>query len=834
MTICPNHQIEFAPSFQKNTQRYYKKYNDICLSENTTYCEVIRPYTKKKPYIDLDGQLDINTPEEEFNIIDNRICNSLKKDDRAVRSASQYNYIDPKGNGIPKHKLSYHMIYINEVIEGTIKCKEYIKQVKMPEIINDLKGIIECKWKERENIKETDNILYADNSVYSNGIQLLRTINAYKINEPNRIMKKICGTDEDHITQYLSGDEKKVDINIPQENKKRETTKIKTSIKASSGGETLPSPEDDRITVFLEHLGNPRVDYYEIYLKVGSCLAHNGAKYKTFEKWSNSINIPNRTESDYDAWRSWERQSKKIPFAVAEDVLKREKPIEYAKYMKKIYNIDLILNNEDFDKGIDVVGNKLFPVVKNNIKYHELSKPYKWYVYDKMKGLWDNYVNINFIISRLLTECIDFKLKKLNDKVDKDKKDDKLDNEIIKVKGYYKWKDKHVTSIIKHLQPLLSDKNFHNKLNINLGYLAFKNGLYDIENDILRDYKYDDFVSITLPFDYTKERNEHHLRWILDTLMKICNNNKSHLDFYLCVIAVAILGYADRIQEFYVLYGAQGSNGKSKIFEILCNILYHYCKKSNNDLLEADNKQIHKSLAELKNARIVWINELPKKKKLNAELAKNIRDGTKLRYRVMYGTEDSLDVTFKLFCMTNHEPKFDADGGMDRSFKQMTFNSHFHSKYEEDDYEKLHFKQSNTIDKDFEERKMELLHLLFDYAREYLKTGELQPFPIEWEQDTNEVIEDNDRFKQFFNERITIDKGNKLSWKCVCESYFGTSDGSKKKWIRKQMKRMGQTWLKDQYHGSVKSLDKGGWENISLNKMNGICFLQDMGVEDIN
>ena len=788
--MTPNHQIEFAPSLQLNTDRYYKKYNDICLSENNTLFEVIRPYTKKKPYMDLDGQLDINISKDEFYNLDKKICDALKKKNRAVRSSSLYNYINPKGNGIPKNKLSYHIIFKNEVIENTLKCKEYIRQVKMPEITNDLKNI--------------------------------------------------CGSEEDHITQYLSGDEKEVGVAPPFDalsNKKPKQKKASSggatqSIKVSSGDATPISPEDNRIKVFLKYLDNPRVDYTEIYLKIGSALAHNGAKYKTFEDWSKSINIPNRTESDYDAWRSWERQSKKIPFAIAENVLKRENPEAYKKYMKEIYDIDLILNNEDFKKGTEAVAFKIHTVIKNDIIYHEASRPHKWFVWDKKTGLWDNHINVCFKISTILTKAIEFQEKDIEKQLDNEDNEDKkkkLQEQLNNIIKRYSWKDNHLSSIIKHLQPLLEDKIFHHKLNINLGYLAFKNGLYDIENNILRDYKYDDFVSKTLPFDYTDKRNEDDQEFIMDTIMKICNNNKTHLDFYFFAIAAAILGYANRLQEFYVLYGAQGSNGKSMVFEALCNILHHYCKKSNNDLLDTDNKQIHKSLAELKNARIVWINELPKKKKLNAELVKNIRDGTKLRYRVMYGTEDSLDVTFKLFCMTNHEPKFDADGGMDRSFKQMTFNSHFHSKYEEDDFEKLQFKPSNTIHEDLQQRKMELLHILFDYAREYLRSGKVQPFPTEWEEDTKEVIEDNDRFKQFYEERMVKENDSKISWKDVCMSYFGRTDGGKKKWIRKQMKRMGCMWRRDLYFGSTKSIDKGGWVGFKIEDTSLPSFLFDMG-----
>jgi phage/plasmid-associated DNA primase len=803
----------------------YVSYDKITLSDNNPYYEVLRPDTKKKPYMDLDGQLDFNMSKDEFYDTHNKICDILKNEpDLAVRTSSQYK--SKKGT----NKLSYHIIFKNEVIENTLKCKEYIQSVKMPIISNLLNEVIECKWKDNAKITEKDNVLYCDNSVYSNGRQLLRTVNAYKKGEEERVMKVISGIEKDHIIQHIEGDEKPIDFINTRPTKKVSKKPKKEEVVL------LQSVEQKRFTRFLHYLGNPRIDYNEIYLKVGSALAHNGAKYKTFEKWSAAIDIPHRTESDYDAWRSWERQHKKIPFAIAENVLKIEKPKAYAKYMKEIYDIELMLTYDDFKKGTEAIAQKIYPVIKNDIIYHEASKPHKWYVWDKKTGLWDNHVNICMKISFLITKAIEFQEKDLQKQLDNEDKDDKkkdLQEQLKNIIKRYAWKDTHLSSIIKHLQPLLEDKTFHHKLNINLGYIAFKNGLYDIENNTLRDYKYDDFVSITLPYDYEEERNEDNEEFIRDTLMKICNNNKTHLDYYLSVIGYSLLGYADRIQEFYILYGAMGSNGKSKIFEILCNILHHYCKKSNNNMLEGDNKQSHKSIAELKNARLVWVNELPKKKKLNAELIKNIRDGTKLRYEVMYGTEDSLDITFKLFAMTNHEPKFDADGGMDRSFKQMTFNSHFHSNYVEDDYDNLRFKPSNTIDRDLQQRKMDLLHMLFDYSRDYLRNDKLQPFPNEWEEDTKDCIEDNDRFKQFFNERIVKDNGNKLCWKDVCSAYFGTTDGGKKKWVRKEMKRMGCKWEKSMYFGSVKTTDKGGWENYKIQDTSMPCFLFDMGCGDI-
>tara|TARA_R110002110_G_scaffold321_1_gene1237 strand:+ start:11519 stop:13984 length:2466 start_codon:yes stop_codon:yes gene_type:complete len=806
--------------------RFYKSYDDICLSEDNPYYEVLRPDTKKKPYIDLDGQLDLNMSEKDFYDTHNKICDIFKtQNNLAVRTSSQYK--SKKGT----NKLSYHIIFKDEVIENTIKCKEYIQSVKMPFITNLLNEVIECKWKDNVKITEKDNVLYCDNSVYSNGRQLLRTINAYKKGEEDRIMKAVSGNEKDHIIQNIKGDEKHIDYN--------NSSPIKKVIKKSKKHKDeenvlLQSVEQNRFTRFLDYLGNPRIDYNEIYLKVGSGLAHNGALYKTFEKWSSAINIPHRTESDYDAWRSWERQSKKLPFAIAEAVLKTEKPNAYVKYMKEIYDVNMILTNNDFEEGVEAIARKLYPVIKNDIKYHGLSKPHKWYVWDMKTGLWGKHVNVCLIIGEHIAKAIRFQKDDLQKQIDGEENDDKKKELQVQLKHIikrYSWKDTHLSSIIKHLQPLLEDRNFPTKLDINLGYIAFKNGLYDIENDTIRDIKYDDFVSKTLPYNYEKERNEDDEEWIRDMLMKICNNNKSHLDYYLSVIGYALLGYASRVQEFYILYGAMGSNGKSKIFEILCNILHHYCKKSNNDLLDSENKKTYKSLAELKNARLVWVNELPKKKKLNAELIKNIRDGTTVRYEVMYGTEDNLDINFKLFAMTNHIPKFDADGGIDRSFKQMTFNSHFDSKYDDDDFENLRFKPSHTIDGDFQQKKMSLLHTLFDYARDYVRQKKLQEFPTEWAEETQDTIEDNDPFKKFYDDRIRLKIDQRLSWKTLAEHFFEKeAEAYMKKMVREHMKRKGHKWESKLYTGSNKSEDKGGWMNLELIKSDlleteGVCLL---------
>ena len=189
-----------------NTNNYVL-YDNICLSQNNPYYEVLRPDTKKKPYMDLDGQLDFNMSKDEFYDTHNKICDILKNEpELAVRTSSQYK--SKKGT----NKLSYHIIFKDEVIEDTFKCKEYIQSVKMPIISKLLNEVLECKWKDNAKITEKDNVLYCDNSVFSNGRQLFRTVNAYKKGDEERIMKVISGNEKDHIIQYINGYEKPIDF----------------------------------------------------------------------------------------------------------------------------------------------------------------------------------------------------------------------------------------------------------------------------------------------------------------------------------------------------------------------------------------------------------------------------------------------------------------------------------------------------------------------------------------------------------------------------------------------------------------------------------------------
>ena len=91
-----------------------------------------------------------------------------------------------------------------------------------------------------------------------------------------------------------------------------------------------------------------------------------------------------------------------------------------------------------------------------------------------------------------------------------------------------------------------------------------------------------------------------------------------------------------KLQEFYYILGQKASNGKSAIFEALTDIMPCYVKRIESNTFEIKKSQLHKEIATWKGIRIGWANELSKNKQ-DAELIKNVADGTAIKYKVMYG-----------------------------------------------------------------------------------------------------------------------------------------------------------------------------------------------------
>ena len=437
--------------------------------------------------------------------------------------------------------------------------------------------------------------------------------------------------------------------------------------------------------------------------------------------------------------------------------------------------------NEDKIQEILYCDYKITPVDLNtsidlsNKIHKELSKELifcdeKWFGY--RNKLWTVYKNPNYLIKTFIIEHLQlywkFKSKEKDLILDEDNGQEKWEKIQDDYKKCFKTLDKlaFMSSLIKDLEVLLLDNTFIDKLDKHPYKLVFKNGIYDIKNKTFRQIEKHDFISKTMKTDYNNNINQENKDWILGQLLKICNMNQKHLEYYLSILGFCLLGIPEKQQEIYCLVGQRASNGKTILLEALMNIFDIYLGKSDSKLFESDCNKKHKYLTAFINNtyRIIICNEFDDKKKIDSKIFKELADGLSLDNEILFGTTQCKKITGKPFIISNYTLKFDKeDEGMARRYKHMSFNSRFNESYEitEEDPENLQFyKDKNFLEK-LLDKKNELIDIIIEYAYNYIQMEALPSIPKEFETDQNDVLGANNEFKTWFNDLdIDINQSN--------------------------------------------------------------------------
>ena len=203
--------------------------------------------------------------------------------------------------------------------------------------------------------------------------------------------------------------------------------------------------------------------------------------------------------------------------------------------------------------------------------------------------------------------------------------------------------------------------------------------------------------------------------------------------------------------------------GKSIIFEALTDIIPNYIGKMESKFFETTYGSRHKTIAMWGGKRLMWINELSKKKQ-ESEIIKEVADGKPVEYQILYGTTGRMSICFKLFIVGNHTIKYDDDNGMNRRLKIVQLDSDFSEDNKEDDYVHHKFiRDENFCNLLTGKYKHALMALIYQYSKMYIDDGyKLKPFPKEWAQETKATIEENNKFKEFFDDNFDIIEGEKI------------------------------------------------------------------------
>lgn len=192
--------------------------------------------------------------------------------------------------------------------------------------------------------------------------------------------------------------------------------------------------------------------------------------------------------------------------------------------------------------------------------------------------------------------------------------------------------------------------NLDSKANL----FGFNNIVYDLDDEIFREYKYDDYVSITTGYDWIEPTQDeiNKLKEILHQIMPV----EEEYNLYLQILATSLNG---KCLEKFIIFSGSGGNGKGVVDDLLLNALGNYGMIGNNSILfdpcktgsNPEKANIHKK-------RLVVFREPPETRKFENSIIKELTGGGKFSARGHHEKETEKELNLTMIIECNKKPMF--------------------------------------------------------------------------------------------------------------------------------------------------------------------------------
>ena len=283
----------------------------------------------------------------------------------------------------------------------------------------------------------------------------------------------------------------------------------------------------------------------------------------------------------------------------------------------------------------------------------------KWYGF--VQHRWKKYKNINFSLRRLISEqLIEYYMKMIE--YYSEKHMTKHIVEIEKLMNLLENSGKK-TTILAELTEIYSTNNedgfVENKLDSNPYLIGFDNGIFDLEKNEFRKGKPEDFVSMSVKYDYCDKysKNRNKILLFFEDIMP----EKSNREVLLIYLSYCLLGI-NKNEKFMIFTGGM-RNGKSTLSKLLELTFGDYYSEIQNNLLTNDRGKpgiASPELCELIKKRIVISSESEGNQKINSGIIKGATGNDNIRCRSLFSNEImKYRPFFKLILLCNDIPEVD-------------------------------------------------------------------------------------------------------------------------------------------------------------------------------
>jgi len=290
------------------------------------------------------------------------------------------------------------------------------------------------------------------------------------------------------------------------------------------------------------------------------------------------------------------------------------------------------------------------------------------------------------------------------------------------------------------------EKNFNMKTEL----IGFTNGVYDLENMEFRKGKKEDYITMTVGYDYVETPSKHYNNLI--QFLEEIQPNKEERDYLLTFLSLPLFG--ENTQELIHIFSGVGRNGKSKLADLLSITFGSYFETISASLLTKEQPSANVArpdLLVLKDKRLIIASEPEANQKLNASFVKLITGNDKITARTLYNENIMTFMpNFSLILLCNDVPKYDKN---DEAIWKRSRCVEFPTKFTNNPIGPNEKLVDLNLKHKLKKWKEDFMLVLLSYYKKFKITNQLKP-TLSILKFTNETKDDSDIYKQYIDERI--------------------------------------------------------------------------------
>ena len=318
-------------------------------------------------------------------------------------------------------------------------------------------------------------------------------------------------------------------------------------------------------------------------------------------------------------------------------------------------------------------------------------------------------------------------------------------------------KNQFMNNSVEMLQIAFIDEQFRKKLDTNLNLVGFNNGVYDLEADVFRTGKREDYVSLMTGYDYTPEENNNYFEGLVASIFE---DSERAYWFKVRLGSLVVGGNPEESVDFWVGAGQNGKGTMDGLLRFALGTYYGDIQASYFTTPEHDPARARPDVLAFKNIRVGMTQEPAsgEQQKWYMDKLKRVTGGDPLTGRELYGKKETFTPHHKQLVSTNHLPTFtDIDDGLRSRLRVVRFPLQFMDATNYNASNPQHRKQNGSLKKELDPKRPTFFNFLLKYYRIYKASG-LPSLPKGMEDDLREYKEEIDTVKVFMDGAVVEDK----------------------------------------------------------------------------